>query len=133
MTEYAWRSPAINDGWQNVLLNHGILTEASEPFGPMGLQCKIIASGNHLSTGSIIVTQAEWAAAEWLHASIAFRDRDPTYLELAALHRAVFGRKRFSYQAFAPEAEHVNIHEHALHLWGTVDGARLTPKVEGTI
>jgi hypothetical protein len=28
---------------------------------------------------------------------------------------------------FAPPSEHVNIHDHALHLWGRLDGARVLP------
>ena len=131
MTEYLWRPPAINGGWEIVLAKLGIVAHDVEPFGPMGVRSKVTAKDG--ARGSVIITQAEHEDQEWVHVSLAFVDRDPTYLELAALHRAVFGRKRFSYQAFAPESEHVNIHEHALHLWGTVDGARLTPKVEGTI
>jgi hypothetical protein len=131
MTEYVWRPPAVNDGWEKVLRDFGFqFRRQVEPFGPMGLRAVIFYASD---VGSIIITQAEHDGVEWIHASIAYVDRDPTYLELAALHRAVFGRKRFSYQAFAPESEHVNIHEHALHLWGTVDGARLTPKLEGSI
>jgi hypothetical protein len=36
---------------------------------------------------------------------------------------------------FAPPAEHVNIHERALHLWGRVDGSPVMPNfgVYGTI
>ena len=33
----------------------------------------------------------------------------------------------FAYQVFAPPTRHVNIHEHALHLWGRVDGKSITP------
>ena len=125
-----WRPPAINGGWENVLRKELFHVWDVEAFGPMGLRAKVSMHGQQ---GSVIVTQAEHDGMEWLHASLAFAERDPTYLELAALHRAVFGRRRFAYQAFAPESEHVNIHQHALHLWGIVDGQRLTPKVEGTI
>lgn len=135
MTEYAWRPPAINGGWEDVLRRQFIYPTDVEPFGPMGLRCKITTGGAVHTPGSIIVTQAahDDDGIEWLHASIAWRDRDPSYAELAILFRAVFGRRRFAYQVFAPESEHVNIHEHALHLWGHVNGERLTPRVEGTV
>ena len=63
----------------------------------------------------------------WLHASLALTDRSPTYDELVILHRAVFGRRRWAYQIFAPEAAHVNLHAYALHLWGRVDGKPAMP------
>jgi hypothetical protein len=46
----------------------------------------------------------------------------------------VFGHG-WSYQVFAPPSQHVNIHEHALHLWGRVDGTNVLPSfgVLGTI
>ena len=73
--------------------------------------------------GSIIVSQSDWPerpGEEWLHASIARDDRMPSYADLTALHKAVFGA-RYAYQVFAPPSRHVNIHPNALHLWGRVD------------
>lgn len=86
--------------------------------------------------GSIIVSQAPHDdGLEWIHASIAFEHRDPTYRELTLLHAGVFGRKRWSYQCFVPDDRHVNIHEHALHLWGRADGQPSLPDfgINGTI
>ena len=64
----------------------------------------------------------------WLHASIStglLFDREPdampTYADLALMHRAVFGN-RYAYQVFAPPADHVNIRDDVLHLWGRWDG-----------
>jgi hypothetical protein len=59
---------------------------------------------------------------EIIHASIVVLARMPSYEEMVLLHKAVFGKNRWSYQVFAPEASHVNIHEGALHLWGRLDG-----------
>jgi len=64
---------------------------------------------------------------EWIHASIAWTHRNPTYEELALLKTAVWGDKGEAYQVFATADRHVNIHEHALHLWGRADGARCLP------
>ncbi len=118
-----WQPPAANVGW-HTLLSPMIAYDAA-PFGPMGEQRRIITQDG--AKGAIIVSQADHDDVEWLHASIAFTERMPTYEELAILHRAVFGRKRYSYQLFVPESSHVNIHAHALHLWGRVDGKPALP------
>jgi hypothetical protein len=78
------------------------------------------------SATSIIVTVAPHEGTEWIHASIAHPDRDPSYSELSLLHRVAFGN-RFAFQVFAPTELHVNIHEHALHLWGRWDGESPLP------
>ncbi|TQK29408.1 hypothetical protein [Arthrobacter sp. SLBN-53] len=51
----------------------------------------------------------------------------PTYDELGRLHRAAFG-DGYAYQVFAPAAQHVNIHQNALHLWGRADGPPCLPE-----
>ena len=72
----------------------------------------------------------EW----WRHASISHTDRIPTYDELQMLHRAVWP-EGYAYQVFAAPADHININEHVLHLWGRPDGRRVLPDfgVRGTI
>jgi hypothetical protein len=62
---------------------------------------------------------------EWVHASISAAAM-PTYDDLVMMHAAVFG-DAWAYQVFAPAAEHVNIHERALHLFGRLDGAPVLP------
>jgi hypothetical protein len=86
-------------------------------------------------TSSVIVSAwTEDDGVEWIHASIACEERTPGYDELKTLHRAVFG-DRWAYQVFAPDDDHVNIHPHALHLWGRVDGVPAMPNfgAQGTI
>ena len=78
-------------------------------------------------TGSVIVTCAEIEGRDWFHASIAWVDRDPIYAEMARLKRAVWGDSGWAVMVFAAGAEHVNIHEHALHLWGRADGRPFLP------
>lgn len=111
-----------------VFRRDGYLVGRQEPFGPDGVVFAVRKGGDF---GTVILTQADWdedgTEVEWLHASWAFQDRDPTYAEMALLHRAVFGRRRFSYMVFAPEDQHVNIHQHALHLWGRADGSNAMP------
>lgn len=102
-----------------------------EPLGPDGWT--FVARGEN--RGSVIVTCAPWDdGIEWCHASIARPDM-PTYDDLVLLHRAVWGPDGWAYQLFAPAADHVNLHAHALHLWGRLDGAAVLPNfgAHGTI
>ena len=83
----------------------------------------------HHEGGRIIVTSSDFPelpGVEIIHASISSPVGIPAYVELAALHRAVWPNG-FALQAFVPAHEHINIHAHALHLWGRADGARLWP------
>jgi hypothetical protein len=97
------------------------------PFGPDGWRY------DHLGgEGSVIVTNAPHGEHDWIHASIAWATRMPTYADLKVLHAAVFG-SGWAYQVFAPPSDHVNIHEHALHLFGRLDGKAALPDfTEGT-
>jgi hypothetical protein len=91
------------------------------PFGPDGWRF------DHLGgEGSVIVTCAPQGEHEWVHASIAWADRMPVYADLKLLHAAVFDGG-WAYQVFAPPSDHVNIHEHALHLFGRLDGEPALP------
>jgi hypothetical protein len=76
--------------------------------------------------GRVIVTAWDHDTVEWVHASMSHPDLMPTYDDLKRLHEAVWP-DGFAYQMFVPSSEHVNIHEHALHLWGRLDGARVLP------
>jgi hypothetical protein len=75
---------------------------------------------------SVIVTCGAVDGVDWVHASMAGAGQVPDYGDLRMLHLAVFGRG-WSYQVFAPPAEHVNIHPHALHLFGRLDGRPVLP------
>lgn len=101
------------------------------PFGPDGW--KFLRRDRR---ASVLVTRAfHDDGAEWIHASIGHHDQTmPEYSELVRLHQAAFGNG-YAYQVFVPRAEHVNIHEYALHLWGRADGAPLLPQfaLDGSI
>lgn len=93
-----------------------------QPYGPDGW-----ALVHRDGDATVIVTAAEQDdGREWVHASIARRDRTPDYADLVLLHKAAF-RDQWAYQVFAPREHHVNIHNNALHLWGLVDGQPVTP------
>lgn len=93
-----------------------------EAYGPAGIIVTFRARA-----GSVIVSQCEVDGAQWIHASLAWADRMPTYDDLVTLKAGVFGDQREAYQVFPPKARHVNIHAHALHLWGRADGGRVLP------
>lgn len=96
-----------------------------EPFGPDGWKCDA-----RDGVRRVIVTTSDLPdteGQEWTHASISHVSRMPSYDELCQLHAAVWGTDGYSYQVFAARSSHVNIHEHALHLWGRSDGARVLP------
>lgn len=63
---------------------------------------------------------------EWVHASVSRPDRMPDYDDLKLVHGAVFGAG-WAYQVFTPPADHINIHEYCLHLFGRLDGAAALP------
>jgi hypothetical protein len=130
---------AINTGYHRVLTDHGILIIAKQAFGPAGILLRL-RYGTELLDGSLIVSQADYGDVEWLHASLAWEQRDPSHDEMNLLHRAVFGRRRWAYAVHAPADRHVDGtrmtavgpgHEHALHLWGRVDGAPVLPDFVG--
>lgn len=77
---------------------------------------------------SLIVSDAnELDDRLWLHVSLYVGDDAlPTYEDMALLHRAYFGRRRWAYQVFAPAADRVNIKQ-VLHIWGRADGKPVLP------
>ena len=97
-----------------------------QAFGSCGFTVRLFASSG-VCNGSVIVTQADHDGVEWIHASIARENVFPSYADLARLHKAVFGPRRFAYQVFATDERHVNIHAKALHLWGRADGRNVLP------
>lgn len=110
------------------------------PFGPGGWRMDTVATERSgRPDGRVIVTQAPVAPGpdaedarradltEWIHASMSWVDRVPTYDELMLLKAAVWGDGGEAYQVHPPSDRHVNIHPNALHLWGRSDGARVLP------
>lgn len=71
---------------------------------------------------TIIVSAWACDGIPWIHASITRVDGlMPTYDDLAWLKAAVFGPNGYACQIFPATAEHVNIHDRCLHLWGPLD------------
>lgn len=101
-----------------------------QPFGPDGWRVDAVDGGTRV----IVSTATHDDGREWTHASISHPRTMPTYEELVALHRAVWG-DGWAYQVFAPPSDHVNLHPYALHLWGLADGSPVLPNFgsRGTI
>lgn len=98
-----------------------------ERAGPSAV-CVRLYNSKRVCCGSVLASQADWDGVEWIHASIARENHMPVYTDLACLHEAVFGPDRYAFQVFAPRSAHVNIHAHALHLWGRADGVSPLPE-----
>lgn len=74
-----------------------------------------------------------WSAATeldgrvWLHVSVSRPDRLPSYSDMKMVKRYFIGSDRFAYSVWAPDDEHVNIHERCLHLWAPLVGGNVLP------
>lgn len=71
----------------------------------------------------------------WIHVSFSRRNRTPTYEDMTLIRKAFFPKDRVVAQVFPPTDEHVNVHQHCLHLWCRIDVDRWIPDLreDGTI
>lgn len=53
----------------------------------------------------------------WDHVSVSLPGRTPTWLEMEHVKRLFFREDETAMQLHVPPADHVNRHEHCLHLW----------------
>jgi hypothetical protein len=134
MTQTQIEPFALSHSFFDVLAAAGVKIRSRLQHGPSGLAVVIVMPDKR--HGSIVVSQSDAPddPVEYLHASISL-DTMPTYEDMVLLHRAVFGRRRWAYEVFAPESDHVNLNPTALHLWGRADGKPMMPNfgVFGTI
>lgn len=105
----------------------GHRTQPPYPWGPRGAAVRLVDVRNQYLGAVIVSEYREDDGVEWLHASIAWESRMPSYQDLTVLKAGVFGDRREAYQVFPAGARHVNIHAHALHLWGRADGRQALP------
>lgn len=70
--------------------------------------------------------QKEQDGKRWYHLSVSRPKKEPSYYDLCEVKNLFLGEDSLALLLFVPEAEHVNIHPHCLHLWSCVDG-RPTP------
>lgn len=57
----------------------------------------------------------------WLHVSVSHPRITPSWDEMCAVKAAFFGPDRPAFQLHPVEDQHVNLHEHCLHLWWPLD------------
>lgn len=57
----------------------------------------------------------------WDHVSVSMATRCPSWAEMSAVHRTFFLPDEAAFQLHVPEADHVNLHPHCLHLWRPQD------------
>lgn len=53
----------------------------------------------------------------WDHVSVSRQNRAPNQIELDQVFRLFFLPGETAVQYFVPRSEHINLHEHCLHLW----------------
>jgi hypothetical protein len=53
----------------------------------------------------------------WDHVSVSTTHRTPTWEEMSQVHRLFFLPHEVACQLHVPEKEHINFHNHTLHLW----------------
>lgn len=58
----------------------------------------------------------------WLHVSVSRSTRLPSYSDMTRVKDLFIGDDAIAYSVFAPDAQHVNIHQNCLHLWAPLDG-----------
>lgn len=73
------------------------------------------------SDGLKILLSVEWQDSDpetqWLHVSMSFRSKLPTYQDMKIVKSVFIGDDRIAFQVFPATDQHVNIHENTLHLF----------------
>lgn len=91
-------------------------------MSPTGSWLTIIASDGYGAD--------EGEGASWEHVSVSTPTRVPTWGEMEFVKRSFFRDDEWAMQLHAPPVEHINIHDHVLHIWRPkVDLIPLPPKV----
>lgn len=63
----------------------------------------------------------------WEHVSVSLPDRCPTWQEMAFIKSVFWNSEETVVQFHVPDGEHINHHEHCLHLWRPVRSPVLRP------
>jgi hypothetical protein len=58
----------------------------------------------------------------WDHVSVSRPNRCPNWPEMSYVNRAFFLEDEVAMELHVAESEHINVHEHCLHLWRPIDG-----------
>lgn len=84
--------------------------------------------------GMIVIASiaVELDKKSWLHVSMSFANRIPTYQEMKFVKNIFVGEDKKAIQIFPPESEHVNINSCCLHLWHCLNDDTLPDFTKGT-
>lgn len=78
----------------------------------------VMTSGFRSANGlTVLVSIERHASGEYRHVSLSRRSRMPTYDDVKWVKQLFIGDEHAAYQVFPRAAEHVNLHNFALHLW----------------
>lgn len=89
-------------------------------------------SVRHLSGLGVIVSVAkELDGKRWMHVSLSYRNRLPSYTDLVEAKNLFIGEEKTAYQVFPAKEKHINIHPYCLHLWHCLDGDPLPDFTHG--
>jgi len=58
----------------------------------------------------------------WMHVSLSYPNRLPTYEDMVVVKREFIGDDRVAYQVFPDKEKHINHHPYCLHLWCCLEG-----------
>lgn len=61
--------------------------------------------------------QEEDPETKWLHVSMSFKSKLPTYQDMKIVKDIFIGEERTAFQIFPPKTEHINLHANCLHLF----------------
>lgn len=64
---------------------------------------------------------------EWMHVSVARRSRLPSWEDVKVVRNLFLNPDAEAFQMLPPQAEYVNTHPYALHMWSRLDGSRVMP------
>jgi hypothetical protein len=71
--------------------------------------------------GLKLIITIEWQDSDpdikWLHASMSFKSKLPTYQDMKIVKNIFIGEDRTAFQVFPPSDQHINLHENTLHLF----------------
>lgn len=80
-----------------------------------GVETAAFESHNGLTV--LVSTEEHGPMRPYRHVSVARRGRIPSYDDVKWVKQAFIGDEHAAYQVFPRAAEHVNLHNFALHLW----------------
>lgn len=81
-----------------------------------------LAEAHHSGMSVIWSIATEQDGRIWLHVSAARIARLPSYSDMSRIKRLFIGPDQFAYSVWAPDSEHISIHDNCLHLWHPLTG-----------